>query len=670
MSLPPRTAALRTALQTSSGINHHVPVSSLTQVQDGKYTYTIYAYIQDGRYADVVRLLSNQANVNPKSRAALSLMGYCYYQLQDFENAVSCYEQLSRLFPEVEEYKLYYAQCLYKAGNHPAATKVCQTVDAPELASKTLKLQAALKYDANDLSGCKSILDQCSPDDVDTMINTACLIYKEGKVADALAMYQTALKMTGFQADLTYYLALCHYCLQQFDAALKCLGEIVEKGIKEHPELNVGMAHEAVELRSVGNSQTLHETCLVEAFNLKATILFDSRDFEGAREALQDMPPRLEHELDAVTLHNLALAHMEQDATGGFEKLSFLINNGTTCPPETFENLLLLYCKFEYYDLAADLLAQGSSIGVVDPYVQEFLEAAALRRSAPDEAYRRFDDMGARHLEALRKVAKNVADARAKHDDAAVKKLVREYDEGVDRYIPTLMHQARIYWDKADYASVERLFRKTVEFCAESSVWKLNVAHVLFMQESKYKEAISFYEPIVKDNYDHILDIQAIVLANLCVAYIMTSQNEEAEEVMRRIEKEEERVAYEDPNRRCYHLCIVNLVIGTLYCAKGNYEFGISRVCKSLEPYNKKLGTDTWFYAKRPFCALLETLSRHMLLLRDAAFAEIIAFLQGCELHGRDIPAALDPANVQASKATVAYEARLLKAAFLSLYDN
>lgn len=27
----------------------------------------------------------------------------------------------------------------------------------------------------------------------------------------------------------------------------------------------------------------------------------------------------------------------------------------------------------------------------------------------------------------------------------------------------------------------------------------------------------------------------------------------------------------------------------TLYCAKGNYEFGISRVIKSLEPYNNKV---------------------------------------------------------------------------------
>ena len=32
------------------------------------------------------------------------------------------------------------------------------------------------------------------------------------------------------------------------------------------------------------------------------------------------------------------------------------------------------------------------------------------------------------------------------------------------------------------------------------------------------------------------------MLANLCVSYIMTSQNEEAEELMRKIEKEEEQV--------------------------------------------------------------------------------------------------------------------------------
>ena len=84
------------------------------------------------------------------------------------------------------------------------------------------------------------------------------------------------------------------------------------------------------------------------------------------------------------------------------------------------------------------------------------------------------------------------------------------------------------------------------------------------MQESKFKEATGFYEPIVKKNFDSILNVSAIVLANLCVSYIMTSQNEEAEELMRKIEKEEEQLAYDDPDRKVFHLCIVNLVIGKL----------------------------------------------------------------------------------------------------------
>ena len=75
---------------------------------------------------------------------------------------------------------------------------------------------------------------------------------------------------------------------------------------------------------------------------------------------------------------------------------------------------------------------------------------------------------------------------------------------------------------------------------------------------------------------------------------------------------------------KCYHF-------RTLYCAKGNYEFGISRVIKSLEPYNKKLGTDTWYYAKRCFLSLIENMSKHMIMMRDTVIQECIQFLECCE---------------------------------------
>lgn len=50
------------------------------------------------------------------------------------------------------------------------------------------------------------------------------------------------------------------------------LASIIEHGIREHPELSVGMTTEGIEVRSVGNTLTLHETALTEAFNLKAAI--------------------------------------------------------------------------------------------------------------------------------------------------------------------------------------------------------------------------------------------------------------------------------------------------------------------------------------------------------------------------------------------------------------
>ena len=66
-----------------------------------------------------------------QSRSALSLLGYCYYQMQDFVNASDCYEQLSIMHPEIEEYKLYYAQALHKACLYQEAMKVACQIDNP-----------------------------------------------------------------------------------------------------------------------------------------------------------------------------------------------------------------------------------------------------------------------------------------------------------------------------------------------------------------------------------------------------------------------------------------------------------------------------------------------------------------------------------------------------------
>ncbi|CAH1273720.1 intraflagellar transport protein 70A-like isoform X1 [Branchiostoma lanceolatum] len=660
-------------------------MDSLLQPKEGEYTATVYRMIKEGKFIDVVHLLNLELQSHPKSRPALSLLGYCYYQLQDFVNAAECYEQLSQLHPEVDDYKLYHAQSLYKACMYQEATKATFTLESQAYQAKILKLQAAIKYGEEDLSGAKSLVEQGPSEDPDTDINLGCLLYKEGRYEEACHKFTTAMQILGYKADLSYNIALCYYSMRQYAPALKHIADIIERGIRDHPELSVGMTTEGIDVRSVGNTLILHETALIEAFNLKAAIEHQLKNLsapageaairihdEAAKEALTDMPPRAEEELDPVTLHNQALMNMDNNPTQGFEKLQFLLQQNPF-PPETFGNLLLLYIKYEYYDLAADVLAENAHLTYkyLSPTLYDFMDAVITCQTAPEEAYRKLDEMASKQTDQLRKLTKQVQEARQNHDDESVKKTVNEYDEALERYIPILMAQAKIYWDLENYSQVEKIFRKSVEFCNEHEMWRLNVAHVLFMQESKFKEATGFYEPIVKKHYDNILHVSAIVLANLCVSYIMTSQNEEAEELMRKIEKEEEQVAYDDPDKKIYHLCIVNLVIGTLYCAKGNYEFGISRVIKSLEPYNKKLGTDTWFYAKRCFMSLLENMAKHMIMLRDSIVQESIQFLEHCEAYGKDVPAVveqpLEEEPMHEGRNTVTFEARLLKALFLEL---
>lgn len=50
------------------------------------------------------------------------------------------------------------------------------------------------------------------------------------------------------------------------------------------------------------------------------------------------------------------------------------------------------------------------------------------------------------------------------------------------------------------------------------------------------------------------------VLSPLFPPHIILVQ--QAEELMRKIEKEEEQISYDDPDKKVFHLCIVNLVIG------------------------------------------------------------------------------------------------------------
>merc|ERR1719223_1953016 len=98
-------------------------------VKEGEMTKTIYTHIMEQSYDKALKILTQQLQSFPESRCALSLLGYCYYHMQDFHNAAETYGQLVQAAPEVDEYKVYHVQSLVKAGLYDEASQACTAVE-------------------------------------------------------------------------------------------------------------------------------------------------------------------------------------------------------------------------------------------------------------------------------------------------------------------------------------------------------------------------------------------------------------------------------------------------------------------------------------------------------------------------------------------------------------
>jgi tetratricopeptide repeat protein 30 len=126
-----------------------------TRAPEGQKTKTIYTLIKAERYQEAIKLLNAEIQLAPKSRA-LSLLAYCYYMAQDFQSSCPIYEQLTYLYPTEDEYKLYYAQCLYRMSEYDSALRACQGITSPEYQEQLTVLNAYIRYEMGEYNTAKT----------------------------------------------------------------------------------------------------------------------------------------------------------------------------------------------------------------------------------------------------------------------------------------------------------------------------------------------------------------------------------------------------------------------------------------------------------------------------------------------------------------------------------
>lgn len=311
-------------------------------------------------------------------------------------------------------------------------------------------------------------------------------------------------------------------------------------------------------------------------------------------------------------------------------------------------NMALCLCELGQYDLA---------LVVVDRLLDQFTSS----KSAPDLAGRDLLVQGDLDLERIIRLLMRCMEGLSQHN----------LSHGQCQMLESILNEHK---------------SKIIELSDELQ-WTKNMAHVLFLMDTRFADCLKLYESILIDGEQEglLLKNEPQLLSNLCVSYILTGRNRDAEELIKDVERAAEvssgglsqQPLYEDRDQdssqqiTCDHLTHLNMAIGTLYCVKNNYDFGLTRLLKSLEPVDKKLTSESWAQAKRCILSALDRHCKQLIHLRDELLEEMVTFLMKCEAIGIHITTSNPKEKVtEVGKNSVTCEARHLRALLLAIIHD
>eukprot|EP00835_Amoeboradix_gromovi_P001424 NODE_64_length_24072_cov_0.332541.p5 type:complete len:582 gc:universal NODE_64_length_24072_cov_0.332541:2040-295(-) len=573
-------------------------------------TTKIYTWIQNGDLEIAIENLMNLKNCLAK----YSLMAYCYYNLGEYHKAQEQYANC--LAVEFKyNYKLYYAMCLYNLGEYEAAYQACVSLNEPQVL-------AAIKYEQGEIDMCLQLLDKCK-NSMDVLYNKSCLLIRQNKNKEGLELLLDYKKKYGFKADVAYVISLAQYNQKNFEEALKTINEVILKGFQDYPDFQKTKERDIY----LHNSDALTKSCLIEAHNLKACILQSTKQDNLVSTTLLEMPRRHESQIDAITLHNLAITQSQDSPIESCDKLKHILSQPHIEVDDAFKNLILLYIQLGQIALAADLLAQHEKLAkdLLDQSSKEYIDAVLLQLGSSTHSFEILEKLVKSEREKVKFFLNMKKETKSKSSE--VLESLMEHCTRLNQFI---MAQGKLLWDDKKYKVLEQLLRQHADYLSDSDVWKINLANVYFIQE-KYSDAIPLYESANSN--------QAVVSGNLCVCYISSHLNEKAEILLTKIE---------DSVQRCY----INLMIGTLYCVNDNYQFGLDKIMESVEPIDK-LTIDNWFYIKRIFLSHLYKIATVQIM--PELVIDLIQFLQS-----------IDELTINE---TIRKESRLLQFAYFKISD-
>lgn len=167
----------------------------------------------------------------------LSVLAFCFFNISDYQSAVECYHELTEICPDVLDYAHHHAQCLYKLGRNDEALEVCKRLEGTQLMAQVMELKAAICYDKNDFKQAMESLESIKNPDYQTLVNEGCVYFKLEQHEKAIGKFKDAVKLSGYNSELYYNIALAYYEMGIYSEAYFYLETIIRRAYEVYPQL-------------------------------------------------------------------------------------------------------------------------------------------------------------------------------------------------------------------------------------------------------------------------------------------------------------------------------------------------------------------------------------------------------------------------------------------------
>jgi tetratricopeptide repeat protein 30 len=464
----------------------------------------------------------------------LMLTSHIYQRIEsgDFETAIALIDQIENFSPFLPTL----AFCCFQAGQFQRSADIYRSLNMEYeaanayylLGSSELAFKSLVSSDLDDRAiRLKAILDfeingavQERPP-AEALVVIGCKHYRSLSFALARNFFLESARLTGLNPVLNYNIAVCDFRLGKFESAQSRLDMTLQ-----FAEVEDFLKDAAMNLKLA-----IHVASGMETDNLVSHIL--SKPIES---------------LDQVSLNNLCITSADDDDT--LNRLKFLINSTVqdqSLQVVFYSNLLQTLIMRGMMVEATDVLAQSAACLTDAEF--EYWEGILMSSSNPQPLLAIFD----KHIAGFAKGAET---------EMSPQFLV------INFLTYFMIHQ---FLSVRDFRRVDEIFEKTRSFLSHREEWQICMAQKLYAQ-GRYAEAINIYSRFSQRK--EVAYFSPSVLANFIVSYVLVGENYKGEELIRLVETELSQGNY-------IRASVVDLTIGTLYCLRGNWDFGLSRILRT-----------------------------------------------------------------------------------------